>query len=162
MPTANHSNAWSDSVSSWVITCNWYLQHPGHLSEAMHKSCSCLRWRDNCSHEVSCWYSRAHLTQHGTQNLLPTCPCMPQSIDYRQVLNPGLNMRVLYITNGSYNIHNEMKVWLLCTLLLMKDSVWNHNMGSLVDGSPPQSEDLIVIVRSKTICAIIVRRPLKW
>ena len=27
-----------------------------------------------------------------------------------QVLNPGLNMRVLYIANGSFNIHGEMKV----------------------------------------------------
>ena len=54
-----------------------------------------------------------------------------------QVLNPGLNMRVLYITNGIYNIHDEMNIWLLCTLLIIKDSVRNHSMGNHLDPPPP-------------------------
>ena len=33
--------------------------------------------------------------------------------------------------------------------------------GSPMDGIPPWTEDLIEIVRSKTICAVTIRRPLK-
>ena len=46
-------------------------------------------------------------------------------------------------------------------LLIMKDSEWNHRMGSPMDRTPPRSKDLIEIIRSKTICAITVQRPLK-
>ena len=34
-------------------------------------------------------------------------------------------------------------------------------MGSPIDGTPPQSENLIEIIRSKTVCAVTVRRPFK-
>ena len=44
----------------------------------------------------------------------------------------------------------------------MKGSEPNHSMGSPMDGTPPWSKDLIEIIRSKTICGVTVRRPLKW
>ena len=31
-----------------------------------------------------------------------------------------------------------------------------------MDRTPPQSKDLIEIVRSKTICAVTIQTPLKW
>ena len=62
--------------------------------------------------------------------------------------------------------------WKLCThhkyipqaMLIVKDSERNYSMGSLMDGTHPQSEDLIEIVKSKTICnagssVILANRP---
>ena len=41
-------------------------------------------------------------------------------------------------------------------MLIGKDSEPDHSMGSPIDGTLPQSEDLIQIVKSKTICAVTV------
>ena len=46
-------------------------------------------------------------------------------------------------------------------LLIMKDSEQYHSMGSPMNGTPPQSEDLIEIIRSKTIYTVTVWSPLK-
>ena len=43
----------------------------------------------------------------------------------------------------------------------MKDREQNHSMGSPMDRTLPRSEDLMEIMRSKTICAVTFRRPLK-
>ena len=40
-------------------------------------------------------------------------------------------------------------------LLIVKDSERDHNMGSLMDGTPPLSEDLIEIVKSKTTVPLL-------
>ena len=59
-------------------------------------------------------------------------------------------------------LYDEMGVWLLCKLLIMKDGERNHSMGSPMNGTPSRSEDRIEILRSKTMCAVTIWIPLKW
>ena len=75
-------------------------------------------------------------------------------------------------TSASSQLRSHVHFWnifrtALMTLnhlhnLIMKDSERNHSMGRRMDGTPPQFEDWIDIVRSKTICAVTIQRPLKW
>ena len=48
------------------------------------------------------------------------------------------------------------------TVTSVKDSEQDHSMGSPMDRTSPRSEDVIEIVKSKTICAVTIWRPLKW
>ena len=59
-------------------------------------------------------------------------------------------------------INDEVNVNCCVHCMIMNDSEQNHSMGSPIDQTPPWSEDLIEIIRWKTICAVAFRRPLKW